>query len=1059
MNSNATRQMLRAYRRDISRVLSTRQATEHSYRPALQTLLQSLGGKNVRVVNEPSHTACGAPDFIIERRQVPIGHIECKNLAANLLRVEGQEQLKRYRQALPNLILTDHLEFRWYVHGELRETARLAELDRQGNEVTTSKGGIEAVGALFQGFLSADLSTISDPAELARRMAGKARLLRDGILGLLKRESQGPLRELLIAYREVLIADLSEEAFADLQAQTAAYGLFAARCLHESNSGSFTRQSAIFAKTTPFLRDVFGRIAGTAIDSRLAWIVDDLALLLDRANLTEVLKDFGNRSRREEPIVHFYEDFLATYDPELREVRGVYYTPEPIVSYIVNSVDQLLRDRFGLADGLAEVRDEAHPVLILDPAAGTGTFLCETVARIRKTIGEKGLSGAWPDYVEKHLLPRLFGFELLMAPYAICHLKLALEIRGPAAGLTMPEDQRLGIFLTNTLEEAAEQTTGLLFAHEIAREAASAEAVKRERPVMVVLGNPPYSGHSVNKGPWIVDLLRRYKRDPELKKPAQFKWLNNDYVKFIRFSQWRIEQTGEGILGFVTDHGYLDNRTFRDMRHSLMETFDEIYLLDLHGSGKRGGRSPDGGRDENVFDIQQGVAIGLFVKRRDSNDNPARVFHADLWGTREEKYSWLAMNSVRCRTKWTELQPKSPLYMFVPRDETLMEEYEGTWAIPEIYCLTGDPAPGIVTTQDQFAISWTPDEAAAKVERLLATETEEEARSIWRLCSQSQWQYERAKRELPNGLWKERIESILYRPFDTRVTIFDRNVAVHQRQRIVRHMLHGQNLGLCIGRAGQVIGSRVWDVALVSKMPSDFNLFRRGGNCLFPIYYSHAGKEMNFAKEREPNLHPGFVDAVSESVGLEFVPVGQGDLEATFGPEDVLHYIYAILYSPSFRERYGDFLKSDFPRIPLCTRPLFKSLSGLGKRLVSLHLLESLGADGPAFPVVGDNRIVRVRYAPSPKEGAGRVWINREQYFEGVAPDTWTFSIGGHRPAERWLKDRKNRALSFDEIAHYRHICAALSETQETMDQIDRTIVSHGGWPIHGGSIGTQGSS
>ena len=813
---------LRGYRHAISQTLATGQATEHSYRPALQTLVQRLGGNAVRAVNEPSHVACGAPDFIVDRRGVPIGHIECKGVGANLDRIETDEQLTRYRTGLPNLILTDYLEFRWYAYGELRETARLGRIDSQGR-IATDKGSAKSIGALLDVFFTADPLTVDHPRELAERMAAKARLLRDGIGRILRKEGRsGPLRDMLAAYRDVLIAGLSDEAFADLQAQTAAYGLFAARCLHEAQTGPFTRQSAVFADTTPFLRDIFGRIAGPGIDDRIAWIVDDLALLLDRADMAAILADFGRRTRREDPVVHFYENFLAAYDPQLREVRGVYYTPEPVVSYIVRSVDRLLRDRFALADGLADTATVATDasngegrtsprVLVLDPAAGTGTFLREAVATIRTTIEAKGLLGAWPDYVRDHLLPRLFGFELLMAPYAICHLKLALEIGGTDAGFKMPDGQRLGVFLTNTLEEAHEGATGPLFAHEIAREAAGADDVKREKPVMVVLGNPPYSGHSANKGAWITELIDSYKRGfPELRKPAQAKWLSDDYVKFIRFAQWRIEQTGEGVLGFVTNHGYLDNPTFRGMRLSLMETFDEIYLLDLHGNAKKGERTPDGGTDENVFDIQQGVAVGLFVKYSDA-DTLARVFHADLWGEREAgpdggKYGWLVASDIET-TEWAVLSPKPPLYLFAPRDEALLDEYEASWSITEIFSPNGDPAPGIVTTHDQFAISWTPEEAVAKVERLLATQSEKEAREIWRLCRQDQWQYDRAKRELADGLWRDHVEPVLYRLFDIRATVFDRNVAVHRRERVMCHMLAGsQNLGLVSCRQQSQIG-------------------------------------------------------------------------------------------------------------------------------------------------------------------------------------------------------------------------------------------------------------
>ena len=1059
MTKRTSAAIFRDYCREIGQTRATGQATEHSYRSALQKLIQDLAGGDVRAINEPQSVACGAPDFIVERRGVKIGHIECKDVGANLDRAEASAQLRRYRDGLPNLILTDYLQFRWYAEGELRDEARLARLDSQG-KIAADKVGAARTGALLEAFLATHFPSIDSPRELANAMAARARLLRDAIGRILRQEgASGPLHDLLAAYREVLIAGLSPAEFADLQAQTAAYGLFTARCLHTGHAREpFTRQSAVFTQTAPFLRDIFGRIAGPGIDPRIAWIVDDLALVLDRADIAAVLADFGSRTRREDPVVHFYEDFLAAYDPQMREMRGVYYTPEPVVRYIVRSVDRLLRSGFGLADGLADTATvavrtlngaaESSPrVLILDPAAGTGTFLRETVAAIRSTIEDRGLTGAWPDYIRDHLLPRLFGFELLMAPYAICHLKLALEIGGTDAKFKMPDDQRLGVFLTNTLEEAHESVAGALFAHEIAQEAAGADAVKREKPVMVVLGNPPYSGHSANKGAWIKGLLDRYKCGfPELKKPAQAKWLSDDYVKFIRFAQWRIERTGEGVLGFVTNHSYLDNPTFRGMRHSLMRTFDEIYLLDLHGNAKKKERTPGGGKDENVFDIQQGVAVSLFVKHADTDDAPARVFHADLWGEREAgpgggKYGWLAANDIKT-TEWAELAPKPPLYLFVPRDERLIDEYKAAWPIPAIFAPNGDPAPGIVTTHDQFAISWTREEAVSKVERLLATKSEEEAREIWRLCSQDQWRYERAKLKLADDSWRERIAPILYRPFDMRTTVFDHNVAVHRRERVMRHMLAGPNVGLCVGRAGAVIGSNKWNVAFISRNSSDFNLFRRGGNCLFPLYTY--GKGM-----RKANLDQEFVAEISSAIGLEFLSEGVGNLTAKFGPEDVFHYIYAVLHSPEYRRRYADFLKSDFPRIPLSDDlALFAALAGLGKRLASLHLMEAEGKDTPAFPCKGDNRISKIHYAPPTDVLPGRAWINSKQYFAGVAPETWDFAIGGYRPAEKWLKDRKGRVLSFDDITHYRRICAALAETPCIMARIDREIDARGGWPL-----------
>ncbi len=1053
---------LREYRLRVEETRASGQAREHSYRPALKSLVEALAGDGVHAINEPARVSCGAPDFIVERSGVPLGHVECKDVGAHLENVESGEQLRRYRQGLPNLILTDYLEFRWYARGDLRATARLGSIDARGG-IGANAEGRERVRALFEGFFEADPPSVGDPRELAKRMAAKARLLREGIGRILEREGQeGSLRGLLEGYRNVLISNLSPEEFADLQAQTAAYGLFAARCLHDSRAGRFMRQTAVFASTTPLLRDLFNRIAGPDVDERIAWIVDEIALLLDRADMASILADFGRRTRSEDPVVHFYEDFLAAYDPQLRERRGVYYTPEPVVSYIVRSVDRLLRTRFGLAEGLADTATiplespaggESPRVLVLDPAVGTGTFLREVIVVIRRAIEERGLGGAWRDYVRRHLLGRLFGFELLMAPYAICHLKLALEIGGADAGFEMPEGTRLGVFLTNALEEAHERTTGPLFAPQIAQEAARADEMKREKPVMVVLGNPPYSGHSANKGAWIANLVKDYRHGfPELKKPAQAKWLSDDYVKFIRFAQWRIERTGEGVLGFVTNHAYLDNPTFRGMRRSLMETFDEIYLLDLHGNAKRRERAPDGSRDENVFDIQQGVAVGLFVKRKDAGDAPGRVFHADLWGVREAgpdggKYGWLAANDIET-TPWTQLSPKTPLYLFVPRDEARAEEYEAAWSIPDIFRPSGDPAPGIVTTHDQFAISWTREEAESKIGRLLETTSESEARTLWRLCSQNQWQYDRAKTELADGSWRDRVEHILYRPFDVRTTVFDRNVAVHRRERVMRHMRAGPNIGLSTTRSTEIIGG--WEHVFVSRnLIQHHTVSLKEVNYLFPLYVYPDEAPAVGGEGRAPNLDREFIRMAASALRLEFVSEGAGDLTATFGPEDVFHYIYAVLHSPEYRRRYADFLKSDFPRVPLTPAcALFAALVGLGARLVALHLMEAKGEGAPAFPRAGRNRVEKVRYAPPSGGAPGRAWINDAQYFEGVTPDVWRFAIGGYRPAEKWLKDRKNRVLSWEDVVHYARLCAGLAETSRVMARIEETIAAHGGWPL-----------
>jgi hypothetical protein len=1116
------------YHRQIEKELKEGNATEHTHRPALKTLVESLAS-GVTATNEPKRVECGAPDFVISRKAhhgpVTLGHIEAKDIGKDLDEVEKSEQMKRYLHALPNLILTDYLEFRWYVEGEHRQTARLARAGK-GGKLAPEKDGAQAVTNLLGAFLFQKAEDISDPKTLALRMARLTHFIRDMIVTAFEsKKASATLRDLHKAFEETLIPDLSIPQFADMFAQTLAYGLFAARCNHAGPRGSFKRLGAAseIPKTNPFLRQLFETITGNALDEEpFAGFVDDLAQLLADTDLDAVLADFGKRTARQDPVVHFYETFLAAYDPKLRESRGVYYTPEPVVSYLVRSVDYLLKTRFGCANGLADtgtveyerevtegnktrkVKATSPRVLILDPACGTGTFLYTVIDNIREEFIRQGNAGMWSGYVRNHLLPRIFGFELLMAPYAVAHFKLGMQLAGHDLTAAQREkwaydfsgDERLGVFLTNTLEEA-ERRAETLFGplRVISQEANAASKIKNELPILAVIGNPPYSGHSANKGEWIQSLVEDYKRDcPELYKPAQAKWLQDDYVKFIRWGQSRIERTGAGILAFITNHGYLDNPTFRGMRQRLMATFSDIYILNLHGSSKKKEISPDGSKEQNVFDIQQGVAIGVFIKEP-GRGGCSEVQYADLWGQREAKYTRLFESDVQT-TQWTKLSPKAPLLLFVPQDADLLSEYDRGWKLRDAMNQNGDPAPGIVTTQDEFAISWDGNEAKEKVRRLLATASEEEARDLFRLCSQSQWNYDRAKEELYHGAWKEQVRPILYRPFDIRWTVYDSNVAVHRRERVMRHMLSGENLGLSTTRSVE-IGDGFQHVFCSRNLIQHHTVSLKEVNYLFPLYLlpsedANGKGQANLDVQtshwapgpggRRPNLNPQFIADIEKRVGLSFVSDGKGNLKKTFGPEDVFDYIYAVFHSPTYRTRYAEFLKSDFSRVPLTSDvSLFRSLCKLGAELVALHLLESPKLAKPIarYPVKGPNLVEKgfPKYIapgePEPGTGkplkAGRVYINKAtvaamssspfsaespvgtpalqngQYFEGVPPEVWNFHIGGYQVCEKWLKDRRGRTLTYEDLEHYSKVVTALHETIRLMTEIDAAIPK---WPI-----------
>ncbi len=806
------------YLNAIGDALRRGDATEHTHRPALKALVESLES-GIVATNEPKRIACGAPDFIISKGEVPVGYIEAKDVGLALTTIEEDEQLKRYRASLRNLILTDYLEFRWYRDGKLLQSARVGKWQKNG-VLKKDAAGIAVAGKLFAGFLQAEVEAIGSPRDLAEKMARLARMIHDLIATAFTAEGLGgELHAQYEGFKQVLIAELTPPQFADMYAQTICYGLFAARCNHAG--GPFTRQSAGYElpRTNPFLRDVFSRIAGVGLDDRIAWAVDDLALLLSRADMGSILADFGKRTRQEDAVVHFYETFLAAYDPELRETRGVYYTPEPVVSYIVRSVDAILKRDFELNDGLADASKvkiqvgtgkqdkryasgerqeerEVHRVQILDPAAGTGTFLYAVIEQIRERF--MGNAGMWPGYVAAHLLPRLYGFELLIAPYAVAHMKLGLQLR--ESGYDFASDERLRVYLTNTLEEAHELAGLPLFAAAIAHEAASASEVKKDAPIMVVLGNPPYSGHSANTGEWINGLLHGFDAltgaaigsyflcDGKALGERNPKWLNDDYVKFLRFAQWRIEKTGYGILAFITNHGYLDNPTFRGMRQSLIESFDDIYLLDLHGNSKKKEKAPDGGPDKNVFDIQQGVAIGIFVRRGGARSR--NVHHADLWGSRESKYSWLWEHDV-ADTPWAALAPDSPAYMLVPQETALLVEYMRGWKITEAMPVN---VLGFQTHRDKFAIDFERDRLEARLNEMRDTVLpDSEYAGRYGLQDNPGWQLRPAREALrKDEQWRDKLISCAYRPFDHRWCYFS-EVAMDRPRRELKDHVAGRD--------------------------------------------------------------------------------------------------------------------------------------------------------------------------------------------------------------------------------------------------------------------------
>ena len=713
-------QKLHNYIENINRLFVTGNAREHSYRGDLQDLLNKIiDDKDIVVTNEPARIVnVGAPDYSITKKDIPIGYIEAKDINKPLNSKDYTEQFDRYKNALDNLIITDYMDFWFYKSGELTNKIKIAKIE--DNKIVALEENFLLFINNIKSFTTQISQTITSPSKLAKMMAGKARLLQNvierAIISEDESDANNSLREQLEVFKATLIHDITPESFADIYAQTIAYGMFAAR-LHDDTMDTFSRQEAVFLipKSNPFLRGLFNYVSGAECDDRIIWIIDSLAEIFLATDVKKLLDGFSQKSGMNDPIIHFYETFLSEYNPALRKSRGVWYTPQAVVNFIVRACDEVLKDEFDLSDGLSDetkikikVDDinsgytksgqkikkelEVHKVQILDPATGTGTFLAETIKFIKKDFW----GGSWSSYVEEHLIPRLNGFELLMASYAMAHLKLDLLLL-ETGYKPSKEQKRFNIFLTNSLEEHHEQS-GNLFASYLANESKEADRVKKDVPVMVVMGNPPYAVSSSNKNEWIQNLIADYKKDLNERKIN----LDDDYIKFIRYGQHYIEKNGEGILAYISNNSFIDGIIHRQMRKSLLECFDKIYILDLHGNAKKKETAPDGSKDENVFDIMQGVSINIFIKKKQKSKKLADVYHYDLYGKRDFKYSFLDDNSLKT-IKWEKLDYSEPNYFFVKKDFKDIKEYEKSFKIDELFLKFG---PGVETGKDDLFVDF-----------------------------------------------------------------------------------------------------------------------------------------------------------------------------------------------------------------------------------------------------------------------------------------------------------------------------------------------------------------
>lgn len=1027
--------------------------TEHSGRPALQNFLDAVAAElapKAHVQHEPKRQKDkGAPDYKVSQSGMILGYVETKPIDIDLNKVRKSKQIKKYRELTGNLLLTDYLHFIWIKGDTIQRESIAYSTDLANPTFVPRADRVQSVSKILEGFFSTPPEGIGRAQKLALALAVRSQFLRDFLDEELVRQERdergGRLYGLFQIFRDQVFHELKVTEFADAFAQMLAYGLFLAKLNAGDKLVDLHNVKQFIPGSFRLIRELADFLDVLENDPYrdIRWVVEEILSITNGLNLVAIHEDLSFRHRKvrrgvkaksedearlfeRDPFVYFYEDYLSRYDPKLRETRGVYYTPPPVVNFIIRAIDDILRDDelFGIKEGLAD----HNRVTVLDFACGTGTFLVEVFERIFENIGgmDVGKAGL---VVREHMLKNIYGFEYLIAPYTVAHLKLSqyLEDRGHK----LRDGERLQVFLTNTLEPIEPQRHMLL--PELTREIEAAQEVK-EQPILVITGNPPYSGHSRNKGPIARKSIDAYKvvddRPLGEKNP---KWLQDDYVKFIRFAQQKmdgftyefkapdgkliehsVEGVEHGVVGIITNHSYLKNPTFRGMRQSLMQTFDQIFILDLHGSTKPKETPPDGQVDQNVFEIQKGVAIALFVKRPDS---PRGVWYAELWGRQLAKYEMLVSQEFR-NHDWTELEPVSPFYLFIPQDRDLWSEYEKGWPIPRMFTVS---VLGFQTHRDHFAIARSRQDIESRVSDLRNKEMgDQQLREKYALKDNRDWQLARAREALGrSGADDEQIIKCAYRPFDQRWCWFGYEFMDYPRRELIEHVAERENLQILVSRQ---VGTNDWCHVLVVDTVAESCVVSnqtKAQNYNCPLYLYPSDKIENFS----PNFRT-FIDA---------------RYEYHYSCEEIYGYIYAVLFAPSFRKKYDEFLSIDFPRVPFPEISAdLEALSALGWDLMQKHLLRGVPNEGLGkYQGKGDHEVERPRFA----ETGQAIYINDTQKFAPVPLEVWEFHIGGYQVLSKYLKDRKGRTLSLDEINNIENITNVLAFTIKQMAAIDKAYL------------------
>jgi len=1037
------------YIKELDKIHKRGNAKEHSYRHVVIKLFENIA-REFEITNEPSRIECGAPDYVVSKNNIPWGYIEAKDINTDLNSKNIREQINRYKEALNNLIVTDYLNFIYYKAGEYKLNVIIGKLI--DGKIIENKDGYDSFLEMINVFTGYKGIKINNSEKLAKIMANKTRLLSSIIKNIfvVYKNRENSIKEQMNIFKEYLIHDLYEDTFADIYSQTIAYGLFAAK-LYAKSDFRFSRISVadLIPQSNIFLKRFFHYIMGPDIDENIKWFVDDFAEVFNIVDIAAIKKEFENKDQ--DPYIYFYETYLQEYDRETKKEKGAYYTPVPVVRFIVNSVDEILKKEFNLAEGIAdnsktkilvkedgkEIEKTVHKVQILDPATGTGTFLAEVIEKIYEHIKVENI-GKWSGYCENDLLPRIHGFEYLMASYTIAHLKIDMKLREKGFAKIKWDNERLGIYLTNTLEEPKTDIKKLELVKWLSDEAEAAQKVKANTPVMVVLGNPPYNQESQNI--YSSNIYLSYKKEPggiNKLNEKNIKCLNDDYVKFIAYGHSLISKYNEGVLAYINNSGFLDNATFRGMRWSLLNTFDKIYVLNLYGDVEKNKLIEDK-EDENIFDIKKGVSINIFVKNNKKKAGElAVVFYAEIRGTRTKKFEYLNKNINFNNIKWKKLQLSENNYYLVEKNfknESVYNQYFGIHEIFNAY------SSGIDTGRDDFAINAEKDELIKKIEKLLSLD-DEKAREELKLGEDSRdWKIRFVKNDLKLFLSKDskideqKIVQLLYKPFDIRYTYFtgnSRGYLINPRNTIMKHFIIGNNCGLIFNRG--IIGN-ITPVFITNKIIIGRSWSRSGTTSrdyVAPLFiYTFENNS-----EKQVNLNPAIIKKIESILNMK-----HNDNEKdnnTFTSLDILDYIYSFLHSVIYREKFNELLNIDFPRIKYPkNKKEFMLLIELGGKLRKLHLMEDLEniKDIISYPEPGTDEVEKIRYENE------KVYINAKQYFEKISPEIWDYYIGGYQPANQWLKEKKGKKLEYNDNKHFNRIIYIIQETIQIQKQIDKIL-------------------